>query len=281
MNNLKLAMEADKKAAVSDALAQLTTQKDKTIEELRRTETQLMHQHAQDRETMERLLRGQTDPSSEMRDALSISMQREREAREAHYHVESELLDSQHKLSEHLKKQVDLTLSVSSVMETSVLVDQQMNQLKCKLYEKEAQLQQLRQKMMVSVAPFAQSIMQSDKVSVLSCNVGDVVLLTYDDKHENYVVFILGSTLHFLHTDCLEALALQSLPVDTRTAWALAEVTGKEYCQARKSNNRYKVPIGKRFYRVKAKPWDREGALQREQQRRATPSLLAKSMANF
>lgn len=35
----------------------------------------------------------------------------------------------------------------------------------------------------------------------------------------------------------------------------LGQVTDKEYCQAKKTNNRFNVPIGTKFYRVRVKPW--------------------------
>ena len=40
-----------------------------------------------------------------------------------------------------------------------------------------------------------------------------------------------------------------------RPQWVLGEIVDKEYCQAKKTANRFKVPIGTKFYRVKAIPW--------------------------
>jgi len=42
------------------------------------------------------------------------------------------------------------------------------------------------------------------------CNPGDLVLLCLDEQHDHYVVFTVGTTLHFLHSDCLDALALRT-----------------------------------------------------------------------
>ncbi|KAH9363475.1 hypothetical protein HPB48_005992 [Haemaphysalis longicornis] len=103
------------------------------------------------------------------------------------------------------------------------------------------------------------------------CNPGDVVLLCFDENHQNYVVFLLGPSLHFLHTDCLDVLGLKTAPGTVRKGWVLAEVIDKEFCQARKPQNRYHVAFGTRFYRVKAKPWDKEAAVRRVQQRRTPP----------
>ena len=117
---------------------------------------------------------------------------------------------------------------------------------------------------------------------------GDVVLFCLDEGNDHYVVFHMGPTIHFLHSDCLPAMGLSTstaaaaaataeavvadssqasaaTPVPTsasagagqRRQWALGEVTEKEYCQAKKAANRFKVPIGTRFYRVKAVPWSK------------------------
>ena len=42
-----------------------------------------------------------------------------------------------------------------------------------------------------------------------SCHVGDLVLLCLDERLDHYVVFTVGTTLHFLHTDCLTSLGLK------------------------------------------------------------------------
>lgn len=42
-----------------------------------------------------------------------------------------------------------------------------------------------------------------------SCNVGDLALFCLDDRHDQYVVFTIGSTLHFLHTECQDTLGLK------------------------------------------------------------------------
>ncbi|ELU18826.1 hypothetical protein CAPTEDRAFT_180141 [Capitella teleta] len=92
------------------------------------------------------------------------------------------------------------------------------------------------------------------------CNVGDTVLLCLDERHDHYVVFTVGTTLHFLHSDCLDALSLRTGPGEARRSWVLAEILDKEYCQAKKPQNRFKVPVGAKFYRVRARPWSRDSS---------------------
>jgi hypothetical protein len=73
--------------------------------------------------------------------------------------------------------------------------------------------------------------------SLCSVNVGDKVILCYDERHGHYVVFTLSATQHFLHADSLKEFDQQtSVPDDKARPWLLAEITGKEYCQARKVN---------------------------------------------
>ncbi|XP_054155908.1 RB1-inducible coiled-coil protein 1-like [Oppia nitens] len=121
-----------------------------------------------------------------------------------------------------------------------------------------------------------------ERVSVIGCEVGDIVLIYYEEKFENYIVFNLNHVLHFLHTDCLDGLSLKSVTGEAHQQqqqqqqqqpqrWTIAEVTDKEYCQARKAQNRYKVPIQTKFYRIKAKPWSRLSQLM-------TRSMDSKSM---
>ncbi|CAG2203876.1 RB1CC1 [Mytilus edulis] len=111
----------------------------------------------------------------------------------------------------------------------------------------------------ITMTASTRSVVQ-DKVSITSCSTGDLALFCLDERHDQYVVFTIGSTLHFLHSDCIEPLGLQANPSENRKSWVLAEITDKEYCQAKKSQNRFKVPIGTKFYRVKAKPWARDSS---------------------
>uniref|UniRef100_A0A3B4V1Z4 RB1-inducible coiled-coil protein 1 n=1 Tax=Seriola dumerili TaxID=41447 RepID=A0A3B4V1Z4_SERDU len=101
----------------------------------------------------------------------------------------------------------------------------------------------------------------SDKIAIRDFQVGDLVLIILDERHDNYVLFTVGPTLYFLHSESLTALDLKpgQLPSGTsRRPWVLGKVMEKEYCQAKKAQNRFKVPLGTKFYRVKAVPWNRK-----------------------
>ncbi|GFU06749.1 RB1-inducible coiled-coil protein 1 [Nephila pilipes] len=109
----------------------------------------------------------------------------------------------------------------------------------------------------------------NNKISILTCNEGDLVLLCYEERHENFAVFHFGPFVHFLHSDSLQALNLK-LPAGPNERWALGVVLKKEFCVTKKPENRYKVSCGTKFYRVKVKPWDRETALALHQLQRST-----------
>ncbi|EFN87856.1 RB1-inducible coiled-coil protein 1 [Harpegnathos saltator] len=102
-------------------------------------------------------------------------------------------------------------------------------------------------------------------VTVTSCNPGDVVLVFWDPVHGNYAVYQESSTLYFLHSDYVDTLDVRMNANGSRKC-ILAEVIDKEYCHARKRENRYHVPLGTKFYRVRVKPVaDDSGSLMKSQ----------------
>ncbi|KAI2648830.1 RB1-inducible coiled-coil protein 1 [Labeo rohita] len=98
----------------------------------------------------------------------------------------------------------------------------------------------------------------SEKIAIRDFQVGDLVLIILDERHDNYVLFTVGPTLYFLHSESLTALDLKPASGATRRPWVLGKVMEKEYCQAKKAQNRFKVPLGTKFYRVKAVPWNKK-----------------------
>ena len=61
-----------------------------------------------------------------------------------------------------------------------------------------------------------------------------------------------GTVLHFLHTDSIATLGLVEAG-GVKKKHITAEVVDKEYCQAKKAENRFRVRQGTKFYRVKCK----------------------------
>ncbi|XP_023233220.1 RB1-inducible coiled-coil protein 1-like [Centruroides sculpturatus] len=205
---------------------------------------------------------------TEMNQLLSDVIQREKEAVKEKEILEIKVAELHQKLMEMENKEIS---SKSAILKEESGVEDHTYELKMKLQKKETELEEMKQKLAnYDAAINPQVPISTDKVSVLTCEIGDVVLLCFDEKHDNYMVFYLGPVLHFLHTECLETLGFKNVSDENRRSWALAEVIEKEYCLAKKPHNRYKVPVGTRFYRVKAKPWDKEMAIRRQHQRRSS-----------
>ncbi|KAK1879682.1 RB1-inducible coiled-coil protein 1 [Dissostichus eleginoides] len=125
------------------------------------------------------------------------------------------------------------------------------------LHMKEEENKRLSQRLM-SQSMSSVSSRHSDKIAIRDFQVGDLVLIILDERHDNYVLFTVGPTLYFLHSESLTALDLKPASGTTRRPWVLGKVMEKEYCQAKKALNRFKVPLGTKFYRVKAVPWNRK-----------------------
>ncbi|XP_051879023.1 RB1-inducible coiled-coil protein 1 isoform X2 [Pristis pectinata] len=123
------------------------------------------------------------------------------------------------------------------------------------LQMKEEENKRLNQRLM-SQSMSSVSSRNSDKIAIRDFQVGDLVLIILDERHDNYVLFTVGPTLYFLHSESLGALDLK--PGSSRRPWVLGKVMEKEYCQAKKAQNRFKVPLGTKFYRVKAVPWNKK-----------------------
>ncbi|CAL7935954.1 unnamed protein product [Xylocopa violacea] len=101
----------------------------------------------------------------------------------------------------------------------------------------------------------AEKLVELGHITVTSCNSGDHVLVFWDPTHGTYMLYQESMTLYFLNSDSIAGLELGLNPDGTpKNTQAIVEVVGKQYCHARKSENRYRVPRGTMFYRVLVKP---------------------------
>ena len=80
------------------------------------------------------------------------------------------------------------------------------------------------------------------------------MVVAWDESHNSFKIYLHadGSPLHFLHSESITPLGLDT--ADTGRKMTVGEVVEKEYCQAKKAQNRFGVPQGTKFYRVKCKP---------------------------
>ncbi|KAJ0181720.1 hypothetical protein K1T71_002442 [Dendrolimus kikuchii] len=93
-------------------------------------------------------------------------------------------------------------------------------------------------------------------LSLSSCLPGHTVMVMWDPAHVNYTIMQEAPLMYFVHNDCLSALdlSIQVKNESERRLYAIATVESKEYCYAKKSGNRYSMPRGARFYRVRVRP---------------------------
>ncbi|XP_053102492.1 RB1-inducible coiled-coil protein 1 isoform X2 [Hemicordylus capensis] len=157
---------------------------------------------------------------------------------------------------------------MDSAMETSMMTvnenvqilseeKQRIMMLEKTLQLKEEENKRLNQRLM-SQSMSSVSLRHSEKIAIRDFQVGDLVLIILDERHDNYVLFTVSPTLYFLHSESLAALDLKPASGTSRRPWVLGKVMEKEYCQAKKAQNRFKVPLGAKFYRVKAVPWNKK-----------------------
>ncbi|XP_066254084.1 RB1-inducible coiled-coil protein 1 isoform X3 [Euwallacea similis] len=92
------------------------------------------------------------------------------------------------------------------------------------------------------------------RLNIDTCKAGDVVLLLWDQTHENFKVLQESRYTYFLHSDCLDKLGLNITEGKPNKMYCTGEVADKEYCQTKKNENRYNLPKGAKFFRVKVKP---------------------------
>lgn len=93
-------------------------------------------------------------------------------------------------------------------------------------------------------------------VNIKNCQHGDVVLIVWNPVHGQYTIVQDSSTLVFLNENSYQRLRLAFPPPGQypATLTTMGYVIDKEYCHARKDENRYKVARGQKFYRVKVRP---------------------------
>ncbi|MBN3324753.1 RBCC1 protein, partial [Atractosteus spatula] len=174
--------------------------------------------------------------------------------------VDSERLASVAAIGEDGRIDPAVEASMMAVHENITMLSEEKQRillLERTLHMKEEENKRLNQRLM-SQSMSSVSSRHSEKIAIRDFQVGDLVLIILDERHDNYVLFTVGPTLYFLHSESLTALDLKPASGTPRRPWVLGKVMEKEYCQAKKALNRFKVPLGTKFYRVKAVPWNKK-----------------------
>ncbi|XP_035795471.1 RB1-inducible coiled-coil protein 1-like isoform X2 [Anopheles albimanus] len=97
---------------------------------------------------------------------------------------------------------------------------------------------------------------RKDSAQLVSCSEGDTVSFVWNPAYTQYTVMQASEFLYFLHESSYAELGLQALvPGEIpRVTFGIGTVIHKEFCHARRDDNRYRVARGTRFYRIKLKP---------------------------
>ncbi|XP_043657285.1 RB1-inducible coiled-coil protein 1 [Drosophila teissieri] len=172
-----------------------------------------------------------------------------------------------------------------------------LNKDKCRLEEELSQEKSRRQEMESSVAAMRNSAYDLNvggpltrsksgvnpshrSIALEGCARGDLVFVVWSMRHAQFMVVQDSLTLYFVHADSLASLQLTAPNSPTPALdpsqtvvdlnqiplpyYAIGRVTDKEYCQARKDDNRYRVSRGSKFYRIKLAPLPSRNASRRE-----------------
>ncbi|XP_054281872.1 RB1-inducible coiled-coil protein 1 isoform X3 [Macrosteles quadrilineatus] len=247
MHQLKIRADAEKQIWFNEAMRRVLVEKDRQLENLRVHSIHLETECQNHRDTIHRL----TGTTGSLTSEGSL-LERVEALEAAKVKLEAELAEAR-----------GSSPNTSVTLASSAPTHQDMSTSIAALCDSEAGLRdaatspdpvrktQIKDKLTKSTT----SLIQQGKVSVGSCNIGETVLVVWDDSYQSYMILQESSTLYFLHPDSLGAMSLMcSLDGSPRRIYSVAEVVEKEYCHARKPVNRYNVAKGTKFYRVKVKP---------------------------
>lgn len=161
---------------------------------------------------------------------------------------EQYLMKETMRLKETIQSLTDIELNESQV---SLYKDKlEAVQIEKKKLEKDLEKEKSKREKLSKIAQ------GSGGVTINSCSKDDVVVIVWNSAHEQYTVVQDSSILYFLHAESYHDMKLVTVSPNTypRVCYCLGKVTDKEYCHAKKDENRYKVSKGTKFYRVKVRP---------------------------
>lgn len=175
---------------------------------------------------------------------MSLSQRTQRDNQSMLNTLEEQLAEVQRKNAQLDSELREANQKLKMSMMTSIATMEPTESLK-QLQEENMMLKQQLSRSMTS-------LISTGKVSVISADKGDIVLVVWSEEHTNYQIYHEGTVLHFLHTDSIATLGLVEAG-GVKRKHITAEVVDKEYCQAKKAENRFRVRQGTKFYRVKCK----------------------------
>ncbi|XP_065332852.1 RB1-inducible coiled-coil protein 1 isoform X2 [Cloeon dipterum] len=224
--------EAAKQVSFNEALRRVAADKDRQLENLRQERDQLAHAVAGLKDELARAEREKRELQEMLR---RTQLQQHRRTSRVNRHVSSDSMSAS---------------SVAVVPESSVHGRGDIGQTTSP--ETSRRRLQDDSRLRERLSRSTNAMIQEGLLRVGSCNTGDIVLVLWDEELNNYIILQDSSTLYFLHSDCIELLGLSTSSTDVapRKMYSIAQVVKKEYCFARKAENRFGVPKDTRFYRV-------------------------------
>jgi len=161
------------------------------------------------------------------------------------------------------------TLNTTSLMsnmsntESVAVLQVQISSLETAVKQREEEIKKLNEERGSTPGPSTTLSVNDQRCARVAMNQfakGDIVLLYYNEDKNNYLLanHRAEDYLYFVHPDNLASLGLSLQP--PQKPWCLAQIKDKEFCQARKVNNRFKVQEGTKFYRVYAYPYSHPNA---------------------
>ena len=175
-------------------------------------------------------------------------------------------------LSSEMKQAMEMSMNASTIAINEFPMSSSCSEVQKLRLENQLLKEQLTRSMT--------SIVNSGKISVVNLEVGDIVLVFFNEEHGQYMIYTESPKLYFLNME--ESASELGLVMNKRSStprsngdakdgannqnkeavrqkrYLTAEIVDKDFCQARKQGNRFNVAQGTRFYRVKCKRVDKE-----------------------
>ncbi|XP_075992089.1 autophagy-related 17 isoform X2 [Anticarsia gemmatalis] len=230
---MKNKYEAEKQVTINDVTRRLLSEKNRQLEALRDREAALAREVGKYRDTIQQLTDPETNDVEQLLNTQFATLENEKAL------LQQQVADLKKELE---KKNEEADKSEKSKEEDS---DGRSSPKK-----EESRSRRLR-----CHTPFGLS---TGTLSLSSCLPGHTVLVLWEPSHHNYTVLQEASVMYFVHSDCLPALGLsiQVKNESERKLYAVATIESKEFCYAKRNGNRYGMPQGSRFYRVRVCPPD-------------------------
>ncbi|XP_046675481.1 RB1-inducible coiled-coil protein 1-like isoform X2 [Homalodisca vitripennis] len=222
IHQLKIRADAEKQIWFNEAMRRVLVEKDRQLESLRLHSLHIESECQKHRETIQRLTGTSGSVGSE-----SSLLERVEALEAAKVRLEAELAEARSSPTPHgTPSHQDMSTSIALCDGDGGLRDAATS-------PDPARKTQLKEKLSKSTT----TLIQQGRVSVGSCNIGDAVLVVWEENYHSYMILQESSTLYFLHPDSLAAMSLfpSSDGSPRQIYYCTAEVVEKEYCHARKN----------------------------------------------